>query len=391
MINIKNKKDCCGCNACVQICSHKCITMYDDEEGFQYPKVDATKCLKCGLCERVCPVINQSNARKPLESFAAINPNEEVRLKSSSGGIFSLLAENVIAEGGVVFGAKFNEKWEVVHGYAETLGDISQFRGSKYVQSYIGDNYIKAKQFLDIGRKVLFSGTPCQIAGLKLFLRKNYPNLLAVDIICHGVPSPMVWKRHITTSTFKGCKISNINFRDKSNGWEAFNFHISAKTKFGNQISIKNVIFNQDGYMRSFLSDLSLRPSCYCCPSRKGKGNSDITIADLWNWDNNPKLQYYNDDKGTSFILTYTSKGVYSLNNCNCQKRPIDINDAIKHNPNLIIDVKIPKDRSLFFKIAKFHPCDYALFCIQQKYAPSTFRLIAYNCKEFLKKTFKLK
>lgn len=197
MINIKDKSNCCGCNACVQKCPKQCISMREDDEGFLYPYVDKILCIDCGLCEKTCPVINSKEERKPLNVFAAKKPNDEVRMQSSSGGIFTLLAENVIDEGGVVFGAGFNERWEVVHSFAEKKEDLAKFRGSKYVQSKVGNSYKQAEAFLKQGRKVLYSGTPCQIAGLKQYLRKDYANLLAVDFICHGVPSPGVFRTYL--------------------------------------------------------------------------------------------------------------------------------------------------------------------------------------------------
>ena len=197
MINIEDKKQCCGCSACVQRCPKQCIVMKEDEEGFLYPVADKDVCIDCNLCEQVCPVLRQREEREPLDVYAAFNKNEEVRMQSSSGGVFTALAESIIKEGGVVFGARFNEDWEVVHDYVETVEGLSAFRGSKYVQSRIGCTFSQAEQFLKQGRKVLFSGTPCQIAGLKLFLRKEYENLLSVDFICHGVPSPGVWRQYL--------------------------------------------------------------------------------------------------------------------------------------------------------------------------------------------------
>ena len=198
MIEIKEKSSCCGCEACVQCCPKQCLTMHEDCEGFLYPQVDESSCIDCGLCEKVCPVIHQNASQEPLSSYIAINPNEEIRLKSSSGGIFTLLAEKIIAEGGVVFGARFDENWDVVHAWTDTIEGLAPLCGSKYVQSRIGNTYNEAKDFLKQGRKVLFSGTPCQIAGLKKFLRKEYANLLTVDFICHGVPSPGVWRRYLS-------------------------------------------------------------------------------------------------------------------------------------------------------------------------------------------------
>lgn len=192
MIEIKDKKDCCGCSACVQKCPKQCISLKEDNEGFLYPEVDKSMCINCGLCEKVCPVLHQGESRKPLKVYAAKNQDEEIRRQSSSGGIFTLLAEKTIQDGGVVFGARFDEHWEVKHDYTETIEGLAAFRGSKYVQSRMEDNYRKAEMFLKQGRKVLFSGTPCQVAGLKRFLRKYYGNLLTIDMVCHGVPSPLV-------------------------------------------------------------------------------------------------------------------------------------------------------------------------------------------------------
>ena len=197
MIEIRDKHACCGCEACVQICPKQCISFEEDAEGFRYPSIDRTICIDCGLCEKVCPVLNQSVPMMPLVVYAAQNKNKEELLHSSSGGIFILLAKEILKKNGVVFGAKFDDKWNVVHAFAESEETVKAFMGSKYVQSRIGNTYSEAKKFLDSGRQVLFSGTPCQIVGLKRYLRKDYDNLLTVDIICHGVPSPKAWHRYL--------------------------------------------------------------------------------------------------------------------------------------------------------------------------------------------------
>ena len=197
MIEILEKNKCCGCYGCVNICPKKCISMKYDNEGFAYPVVDKEKCVNCGLCEKACPTFKNLNLEKyNYEGYVCYNTNEEARKSSSSGGIFILLCEEVINKKGVVFGASFDENFIVKHSYAETLEGCKKFKGSKYVQSQIGDTYKQAKKFLEEGRIVLFSGTQCQIKGLNLFLNKKYENLLAVDIICHGVPSPMVFEKY---------------------------------------------------------------------------------------------------------------------------------------------------------------------------------------------------
>lgn len=306
MIAIINKKDCVGCRGCVQICPKSCISFNEDEQGFCYPKVNLDLCIHCNLCEKVCPVINQSTPRKPLAVYAAKNSNADILDKSSSGGIFYALAADVIKSGGVVFGARFNDEWNVVHDFAETFEDVTAFQTSKYVQSDIGDSYIKVREFLKRGRKVLFSGTPCQIAGLNLFLRKDYGNqLLKVDIVCHGVPSPRVWKDYMQYHLYQleaaenlsfqsmANEIVSINFRDKKLGWQ--NYGLSVYASHGkdnkenqsvhNSSEPREVFFEphyQNLYMQGFLKDLYLRPSCYACPAKCGKSNSNITLGDFW-------------------------------------------------------------------------------------------------------------
>lgn len=208
MVELIDKSKCCGCAACVQVCPKQCISFNEDIEGFLYPIVNKDLCIDCRLCEKVCPFLNLNDPRKPVKVLAAINPNEEIRMKSSSGGIFTMLAEAVIDKGGVVFGARFDKNWEVMHDYTETKEGLDIFRGAKYTQSKIGRTYKEAKDFLIQGRKVLFSGTGCQIAGLRLFLHKKYDNLLMVEIACHGVPSPAVWRAYLDEVT-KGNKNKN--------------------------------------------------------------------------------------------------------------------------------------------------------------------------------------
>ena len=335
MIEIKDKKDCCGCHACVNICAKHCISMQADEEGFLYPIVDKGTCTDCGLCDKVCPVINQSEPRKPLKVYAAKNKNEEIRRQSSSGGIFTLLAEKVIAEGGVIFGARFNEDWNVIHSWTDTIEGIAVFRGSKYVQSTIGDTYREARDFLKQGRKVLFSGTPCQIAGLKKYLRKDYDNLLTIDVVCHGVPSPLVWRTYLkeTREQLRAERgigknsvplsidelpvITGISFRDKTNGWKKYGFRLryAASEAAKNTVSAsaikeeKEVLqsFRDNIFMQGFLANLYLRPSCYACAARSGKSGSDISIADFWGVQN--YYPEFDDDKGVSLILINSDKG----------------------------------------------------------------------------------
>lgn len=246
MIQIKERENCCGCSSCVQRCPKQCITMREDNEGFLYPEVEDSSCIGCGLCEIVCPMINPFEKCEPQKFLAAINNDEEIRLQSSSGGIFSIIAEKVIHEGGVVFGARFNDTWQVILDYTESTEGLAAFRGSKYVQAIVGDTYKQCEKFLKGGRKVLFSGTPCQIAGLKHYLLKEYNNLITVDFACHGVPSPLVWRKYLeeisnaAVHTVDGNSIGlpfftstsiikEIRFRDKSEGWKKYRFVLKFK------------------------------------------------------------------------------------------------------------------------------------------------------------------
>ena len=332
--------------------------MQSDKEGFTYPVIDTTQCSDCGLCNKVCPVINQLPSRPPVATYAATNSNGTIREQSSSGGIFTLLAEETINNGGVVFGAAFNEKWEVEHIHVDNINDIKRLRGSKYVQSNIGNSYAMAEKFLKEGKEVLFCGTPCQIAGLKRFLRKEYKNLKTIDIVCHGTPSPLIWKGYLNEI----CRASNINnitdiqFRNKVEGWKKYSFVIKYIDSEGNEREFRERMGN-NLYMRCFLSDLCLRPSCYRCPARSGKSDSDITIADLWGAEHIcPEID---DDKGLSLVLL---RKECELPQCN--KATIPYNEALKYNPSIERDVREPKRRRKFFRKArKYGVCNATIRC----------------------------
>lgn len=364
MIEIKEKKDCCGCSACVQKCPKQCISLKEDNEGFLYPVVDKENCIDCGLCEKVCPVLHQGEPRNPLKVYAAKNKDEEIRRQSSSGGIFTLLAEKTILEGGVVFGARFDEHWEVVHDYTETIEGLAAFRGSKYVQSRMEDNYRKVEVFLKQGRKVLFSGAPCQIAGLKRFLRKEYENLFTVDFVCHGVPSPGVWRKYLKETVARMCdknsvstdpismedaRVESISFRDKRSGWKKYSFALtlSATSRSGakNTVSLFE-LFPQNTFMKGFLADLYLRPSCYACASKCGKSGSDITIGDLWGAP--VIIGSDDDDRGTSLVLVHKDRCKLDTS---LWMKEIDYQSALVYNPAIEKSARMPDRRSSFYSV----------------------------------------
>lgn len=344
MICLTDKSQCCGCEACRNVCPGQCITMREDREGFLYPEVNVTTCINCGLCEIVCPMLLQSNKeRTPFAVYAAKHKDDNIRLVSSSGGVFTLLAEKVIEQGGVVFGARFDENWEVVHGYVETKSELSLLRGSKYVQSRIGNSYRQVRQFLKSGRKVLFTGTSCQILGLKLFLRKQYDNLLTIDVICHGVPSPKVWKKYLDEVSLGHCsQTTDISFRDKQHGWHDFSLKIkrSDSTTYCGK-------FKMDLYIKLFLCNLTLRPSCYACIAKSGKSGSDVTLGDFWGIEN--VMPEFDDDKGCSVVLVYNSKLLSLFEDI--EKKKVSYEQAKQGNPSLEKSVICPVNRNYFFNL----------------------------------------
>ena len=321
MITLARKEDCCGCHACETVCPTQCITMREDSEGFLYPETDVSKCIDCHLCEKVCPVINaplRSGVNTPLAKdflqepavFAAQCASDEFRVASASGGAFTLLAERVIRNGGVVFGARWNDDFtEAFHDFTETVSGLSAFRGSKYLQSRIGGAFKKCREFLKAGREVMFTGTPCQIAGLRRALRRDFPNLLAVDIACHSVPSPKVWKAFWIDLRERE-KIenpTNVLFRkkvfDKKN--KRWNCSVlSVETSTGTAFCTP---LYSTSYGKGFGIGLFSRPSCHECPSKNRTSGSDITIGDFWGIE-----KYYpqlNPNEGLSVVICNTKRG----------------------------------------------------------------------------------
>lgn len=344
MIRIVDKKLCVGCAGCVQICPLDCISFNIDKEGFSYPMVDESHCVGCNKCDDVCPVIHPGISKKPIDVFASKNIDDSIRKISSSGGLFTLLSECVLNKKGVVFGAGFNKDWNVVHSYCLSIEGLSDFRGSKYVQSEIGKSFIEAENFLSEGKEVLFSGTPCQISGLKLYLGKNFPNLTTIDFVCHGVPSPKIWQRYIKEFEllFKQ-PISNIRFRDKSISWRSYMFSISSKDK-----TISELV-DENKFLRAYLKNLTIRPSCYACPTKSQKSNSDITIGDYWGIESVNKV--FSDDKGVSLIMINSHRGLDIYNSLvNHKSIQTTYNEALQGNYCIENSVSLPENRKAFFE-----------------------------------------
>lgn len=348
MIQIKEKGKCSGCHACMAVCPKNAITMQPDSEGFLYPIVDIKKCINCGLCDKSCQAINPIVSKRSPIAYACNNLDEKIRMDSSSGGIFTALASWVISQNGVVFGAAFDDNLNVKHTEIDNIKDLSRLRGSKYVQSTIGDSFIRAKEYLDKDKIVLFTGTPCQIDGLLHYIKKDYPNLYTQDIICHGVPSPKAWHKYIEFQE------NQYNSKIKRNPEPCFRLKDEGWTQYKQSLTFENnskyhKCFKDDIYMQAFLKNISLRPSCYQCNSKTLNRNSDITIADLWGCkDIAPDLF---DDKGTSFVIVNSSKGKALFDSVSTQLlyQDIDLNKAVAYNTSMYQNVNLPKKRSWFF------------------------------------------
>lgn len=349
-ISTLNKQECTGCRACEQICPKKCIKMIEDNEGYKYPVKEEKDCIDCGLCEKICP-LNKDKLIKEFkqEVYVAKTRNEKALKNSSSGGMFWILAEECCRENGIIFGAKYDDNFNVVHDYVSDISMASIFRKSKYVQSDIKDSYTNTKKFLIEGKNVLFTGTPCQIAGLKSYLQKEYENLLCVDLICHGVPSQKIFNKYINfiENKYKS-EVKRINFREKTfknKKWNSKNMKIElTNSKIIIEDSIKNL------YLRGYQGELYFRPSCEKCLFATKNRISDITIADCWGISN----MYPDKDvhRGESMVVVNSEKGKKVFDNV---KEKIDFKEltlefAIESNAQFSHPTKFHPNRRYFFE-----------------------------------------
>lgn len=300
---LNNKSACCGCGACVQICPQNCITMKEDKEGFGYPTIDSESCIRCGLCERTCPAIHRCKRESKEKVYAAVSKDRELVGRSSSGGMFGVLAEYILNKNGVIFGAAFNDEMELVHSSAEDQEECRKFHGSKYIQSNTENTFAECKNNLEAGRYVLYTGTPCQIAGLKQYLQEDYEKLLAVGLICHGVPSPGIWRRYVRElEEEKGHRIMDVAFRYQDRGWKEYRF----RTEYDNGEE-EIVSGAQSPFLKAFFHSLALRPSCYECRYRLAYAKSDLMIGDFWGVGN--YYQSFDEQLGVSALLILSEKG----------------------------------------------------------------------------------
>ena len=344
-MKIIDKAECCGCHACYNVCQVNAISMEEDAKGFKYPVVNKSKCINCGMCKKVCPIVNSVKVNNLPYAYAAYNKDEKTRLASSSGGIFTLIAEYILEHNGIVIGSSFDSNFMVEHICIDNKDDLYKLRTSKYVQSSIGDTYRKAKQYLKQGKLVLFTGTPCQIEGLKSYLINDYDNLYTQDIICHGVPSPKVWDKYLEYRKKKyGSRPVNVNFRNKESGWDSYSMMLQYKNKTYREKHGKDI------YMQAFLSDTSLRDSCYKCSFKKINRISDITLADFWGIKN--VIPNMNDNKGTSLIIINSKKGkkLYQAIQEKIISKKVDFYKSISYNQSMTKSASIPKTRENFWE-----------------------------------------
>lgn len=323
--------------------------MKENKEGFLLPKIDHSKCIKCHKCEHTCPILKKELIPNGFETkaFAAINKDDAIRKESSSGGVFFALAKWVIDKEGVVFGARWNDAWGVVHDFTDSLEGVKAFMKSKYVQSQIGNTYLQAKNFLDVGRWVLFSGTPCQLAGLRAVLGKKYDKLLQVDLICHGVPSPGVWRKYLE-SYFSKEKIISINMREKDLGWDKSRFQIVTNCR---EYLVEKM---SNPFIIGFLNNSYNRESCNQCIFRHYHRATDITIADYWGAKRECPDMY--DGKGTSIVFCHSDKSLSILNQLGdgIIIIPQEKERVVKFNKGMEFNEILTDRRTRFFRLFKF-------------------------------------
>jgi len=330
-INIITNNNCAGCYGCINVCKQNAIKMNLNNEGFLMPCVDAEKCIKCGMCQQYCPILNNEFIKQfnNLKTFAAWSRNDHIRTKSSSGGVFTEIAKTVLKDGGVVFGVAFDSSFRVRHISIESEKELDLIRGSKYIQSHVEDAYKKAVSIALQGRPVLFSGTPCQIAALNLLIKDN-PGLdvYTCEVICHGVPSESVFMSYLDyISQLYGSQVKEYSFRDKTNGWKKY----GTKIVFSNEEEYFQM-HQSDPFMIGYLRNIYLRPICYDCPFAKIPRVSDITLGDFWGV---PKE--LDDPKGVSAVIINTPKGEKLFKKVNnIEKVNVSIGKIVFHNIRLI-------------------------------------------------------
>jgi len=333
---------CTGCTACKNVCPKNAISMEERYDGFLYPKIDESKCINCGLCKKICPVINSQKRESINRCYVGYAKDEDIRLKSSSGGIFTLLANYILDNNGIVIGAAFDKNNKLNHIAITNKNELDKLRGSKYLQSNLNDIFSFVKNNLKT-KKILFVGTPCQISGLKSYIKNDFNNLICIDIICHGTPSPKLFDKYVKELEKKNGKLLNYNFRDNSTGWDSYSNSMTFKDK---KISERNY---DNNYMKLFLANIALRESCYNCNFKLGNKYSDMTLGDFWGV-NNYYPEMYNK-KGVSCIIINTKLGqeIYNKIKNEIEYKNCKLEEIVNGNPSIKDSSKLPVKREDFF------------------------------------------
>lgn len=345
-IEIIDKEKCCGCTACYSVCPVNAIKMKTDMEGFVYPEVDKEKCISCGKCKKICPELKERKDSKPIKYYAVKNKVFDIRESSSSGGMFSIIAKYVINNNGVVYGACFDKDFNVFHKSARNEKECKKFKGSKYVQSDLKDVFREVKEYLLKDKIVLFTGTPCQISGIRSYLESvDTKKLITCDIVCHGVPSPRIWSEYLKfVSRRYKCIIGKINFRDKKNGW-----HDSRLTIWDSNGKVRVTEKHNENYFSLlFFNHFILRPSCYKCKYSSLNRVGDITLGDYWGIDKH--YPDFDDNKGVSLTIINNEKGLEVWNKIKDRVEFIEIKENECKQPNLERPSSLPINRSDFWK-----------------------------------------
>ena len=368
MPELASKSQCTGCTACVSICPCHCIQMQKDDAGFQFPEmIEQSACIGCGACERSCPVMSNKGFDSDLSTvaYAAFSKNNLLRMGSSSGGVFSELADAVLQSGGLVYGAGYDAEGKVKHICVGNQKELGKLRGAKYSQSILGDSFQTLKKQLDSGRKVLFSGTPCQVAGLKSFLKRDYDNLIYVDFVCHGTPSPMVWEKYIkyrAQNDNGGVAASHINLRNKESGWSKYSYSVEFAYSDNNRYLCEN---GADPFMRFLVGDYILREACSDCHFKGYSRVSDITLGDFWGiWDVCPEMD---DNKGTSLVLLHSQKGkqLFQSVSDRMEVQEVSLEQASAMNPSMLKSSVHRPERKDVLKIIEKDGIQAALHFLQ--------------------------
>ncbi|MEG0663745.1 MAG: Coenzyme F420 hydrogenase/dehydrogenase, beta subunit C-terminal domain [Clostridia bacterium] len=370
MIEIKNKEKCCGCTACYNICPKNCITMEPDNEGFLYPIVDKTTCINCNLCEKVCPIkkCEEINTSKKPKACVVQNTSLEILKNSTSGGVIDALNKYVIDKNGFAVGVAYDDDFMPYHEITDKYDNTIKFRGSKYAQSRLNNIFKNILELLNKGELVLFTGTPCQVSGLKSYIQKDYKNLITVDLVCRSVPSPLLFKHYLNwqKKRYKS-EIVSMNCRNKTYGYHNGSLVINFKN--GKKYSGSNRV---DLFMKSFHNDICSRPSCYDCQFKTVNRVSDFTVFDCWKPNIVTNNAINDNNKGYSNVFLHTSKAENIINQLqNIKIWPSNIDLVLEYTGNMeSTSIKKNEKRDMFYNVlnkSDFETCIKQFIKISKK------------------------